>query len=691
MQLVILQFLTKIINRSQEYQTLDLSPRALEVSSRRSTSALLHLRSRRKLRSQQLGGFFTHVTIGRIRQISDAVAIKADVPMPPDLSEALYVRGSDMLSKTVTGLLSAFYEHANDLPVRPGWLVDRLNTPKKIDTIARTITGGIGAVDSQLATHFRGNDFTCDEAIEASGYAFGNANAGIYFIRADHYDGTSEIYTGHTSKSFTVRRSEYVSDINDEKEQREVIQALRRSKNWTMFPVCYINGLPVRDPVLILAEQVFVELTQSYTGKLLSYESGADFMLGDVGDDEDSQHGGSQSEGSQSDDESKDDATQKLPKVGAAILKKDTAFILSQLASKVFEKTGWKPLINLTKFGPTSGLNGQPPLIERSYAAVQWVQTEGEGFLNFRRTGHLARVRVGQNGVRRIIVFAKHVRVGGNKSTVFFEVPENEHWPAHGTPIHQAFEVDTDDTIRDHSLGYLPRVGPYSDFADAHKIRLRIEWKDENGDWVIKYFQKTGTDERVKAAEKEGETQRYSHATGLRNYLLQAMRRMPADGSLNWLTDFGLARVKKVYFDHLDWSIKAYDFKDHHYVDAPTRLSIAEIGQQLLDAGAERFVDPDGTEAFKQYADGSNLESKRSGCDLCYVQQQEDINAGSRVYCKQAEGKNQCIRCHRYGLPCTFTKTASLNANEALLNAVSPRRPLLQNYQPTLDDEMVDY
>lgn len=599
------------------------------------------------------------VTVGSTRSVGEGLGIEMHVPPSLTLSESTYYDSSDgMLSRTISGLLSAYWRNRKDFPTRLDWLENELDTPQKIRSLEVKIIKGFGVVSPQMLALWRSGNFSADDLRKAShpcGYdnpaVKGDQRSGVYKMVLSDFIGQPnrkpEVYVGHTRQTFDARYHDYIKERGYVKSNRAVIVALREARSVEMFPVCILEGLQKGDTSRLLAEEVILDMTQSINSAVLDFADLKAFNGDEV--------------------TSKDSAVIAVAK---SVNRKVMGSIITNLCTAVFKKTGWPGCVNRAKsdkfkpYGVSQGLNMQPPISEIRNVATPWIMTEVNGMLNFRRTNFVT-----WKHANNMVLLAQNyqtIKGRNNGKWQAFKKPSSDVPPEHAS-THVVFEVfpNGSDLTSRAPLSQNPLIGKYDDHADSLRIAMRSEWPDEDtGEWLTTYYQMGGSDDRVKGAPTGG-TQFYNISTGLRHFLLQQSRTPNKDND-SWMWDFGTARVKKITIDHLQNMILVNDVNDRTMVPAPKRRPIQEIAAEYeaLAGGSDRVlrVALPTDKTYPIFPGGGNKDKhdKHTSCNGCYRAKQTGVRIG-KWGCKKVPGENVCDRCQRLALPCVFSPSNLFN------------------------------
>ncbi|KAK5168074.1 uncharacterized protein LTR77_006642 [Saxophila tyrrhenica] len=557
--------------------------------------------------------------------------------------------------KTVCGLLSAWYEGRGDLPTEPEVITDLLKSESDIRQQTNKIVVGVGKVSSGLQQCLDRQDFTLWQLKGSAPDGEHDQHVGIYVIVHWDFIGQPERepepYAGSTARSFESRYGEHVDASKDPEKKGVHYNAARLARKHCIFPISYLNVDDAESPEVKLAEQVFMSLLQTTCKEVLNFK--ADGFTGET-EEQDNKIG----------------APDSVSRVSKYYVQKADAVVLRKLADQVFERTGWPGGCDRSTgkkaFGSSAGLNWTSPLTGLRKARTIWTKTSIPGqFANFRRTDLVTRVATGGAGVPSLQVYLKH-HTPTNTAWIAL-LRRDKPWPPENSKIHVVLELRLDGKPHTAGLARAPGVGALSDWANANQLGMRIEWQRDDGVWVQRQFQLRDDNEKL-AYAPNGMTQNYNIANGLRGYVLQEQRTLSTEQQ-EWIWDFGIARVKEVYLDHLDQTIRVRDLPGSRVVPGPTFKTMQQIGQELVDLGAGRYARPSDTQ-YPIFPDGQQRSAGRSrkSCNACYA---NTVLGRSNTMCVEVPGQNTCERCQRYGRPCTFAHTRDLENNPALLRALT--------------------
>jgi len=558
------------------------------------------------------------LNIGTACKIGEPMLVHIGEPSRIKLSNDAMTTSSTagLLFKTITGLLSSYYHHRNDLPTTPGYIESRLNNATKVRDFATRMCSGIRAVNPKLENLLNSGNFDVMEICGFSWNAKKSGKTGIYNMLNSRYSGqpnrAPELYTGSTGVSFQDRYTTHSRDRAQQPPKGVHYRSGAAAERHDYYPIVIMEDLDADQSDLKIAEQVVNDLFQTTCDAVLDYQT--------WGETDDDPEGSDYSIGQTPNAE-------KLSRVAKYQIDKDQACILRHLATQVFARTKWPGGVRrapdqLTPQGQVAkdfiakaGLNWSMPLTEIRHATTTWAMTSLPGkYANFRRTGLRLRDHDG-----RKVIWQKNML---NKNHHFqFYLEKDLPGPAIGTKLHVVYELRLDGQAHPCAFSRAPTVGCFSDWADCTKLGMRIEWQDDDGRWWYRYVQLDNSYNTLVMNGPVGATTGYVLATALRSFFLQERRPLQQH---SWLYDFGIARLKEVYIDHLTQTIRVRQPHNPHDVPAFTRRTFDQMGNELLGLGAER-VARDTDASFPNFAPGapSRMGPPRKSCDHC--------NAGRKI------------------------------------------------------------
>ncbi|GIZ46042.1 hypothetical protein CKM354_000918300 [Cercospora kikuchii] len=238
--------------------------------------------------------------------------------------------------------------------------------------------------------------------------------------------------------------------------------------------------------------------------------------------------------------------------------------------------------------------------------------------------------------------------------------------PPVGTNIHVIIEIRLDGQPHEISHGLQATTGPMSDFDEACGVGLRIEWKDPQSQWMQEYVQMRQQYNRHDTGKPPGRTQGYLRSTGFRAMLLQEHRGL--HHLFPWISDYGIAKVKKITIEHLTQTIKSELLATTgnarptplYYQDERAQAQTMQaLGAQQTALSSQPNYPPVGAN-FRN-------STRKVKCDWCHYSQ---VIAGrAEKDCVKVDGKSICGNCTKQGRPCHYTNATTMNASRALQRA----------------------
>lgn len=298
--------------------------------------------------------------IGNIRPVTDEPVIEIADPQPSALSDKLVFDRNNLLTGTVSGLLSMYYEHREDLPTYPDFIEKVFTERQTIKDLTGVIVRGVGRESPEMYDLLCGtndrDDFDIWDLLEVGANVENSQQSGIYMIIYwDFKDDPSRvhIYIGSTTVTFQARNTGHVGSQNDPNNKSRHYKIARQAGKRRIIALCRIKNLSSGHEVR-LAEQVFINLFQSASPEVLSFEP----------------HGWSGDEGL-------DEETDGMTRVARYIIHKETASLLAKFSLAVFAESSWRG--GVYKYGQAfdvmGGTNFSSPLTEVPHLRHTWIKT----------------------------------------------------------------------------------------------------------------------------------------------------------------------------------------------------------------------------------------------------------------------------------------------------------------------------
>ncbi|KAK5099830.1 hypothetical protein LTS08_005545 [Lithohypha guttulata] len=333
---------------------------------------------------------------------------------------------------------------------------------------------------------------------------------------------------------------------------------------------------------------------------------------------------------------------------------RESAQILSELASAVFEEIGWTPLCDRPAFGVHRGLNYDSPIRQTDWREkVLWIKTTQPGIkVVYRRSG----LPVRATGATLGVIFKN----GKTYQSATPNVKFGPHWkegegPPKGTEVFPVVELMMNGP---HPYPYarLPEVGCFADWHFGNRVGIKLEWKGDDGKWYHQYFQRHNYREYMDSHEP-GCTRGYAETLGLVKYLHQ----VPQDQPRGWMIDFGIARIKELTWDHMTQTAHLHELVAPTGAwPPPTWKTTAQITQEIQQLGALGVNGP-----YMVFPPGTRLMPSGRVCDTCFYERFYDglirkSKASGDWPCtrhRDANGQqtNICETCFHKGIVCSWT------------------------------------
>jgi hypothetical protein len=371
-----------------------------------------------------------------------------------------------------------------------------------------------------------------------------------------------EQYVGKTV-NFRDRANLHSSNKNTNKKSKHY-QAARDSHEVVMGALCEFPREDVR--ARAAAEQVFTNLLETHLENVFNVNAGDD-----VEDDEKL-------------DSSKTDKADKLVKY---LHDKECAIKMTAVAEESFKASGWPQACRRASYGCSRGLNWNTPITElMEFAQTIYVRTQvPSARMNIYRRPPL-KVRLDRQLFLLKEPMAKIQSPPGCAET--FQVPVGRDGPPAGTWVYPVFELTTDGTAHAVPWSRLPSIGPFSDWAEALSLALKIEWRRADGQLVRKYIQVTNPMRMRPVASNmplQGVPFRiYAMAVAVVRFLKQQnlSARVPRPP---WQPDFGIARLKDQTLSWLDQRMVILDVTPDGSKVLSGTVGINEMHQSFMAAG----------------------------------------------------------------------------------------------------------
>lgn len=219
----------------------------------------------------------------------------------------------------------------------------------------------------------------------------------------------------------------------------------------------------------------------------------------------------------------------------------------------------------------------------------------------------------------------------------------------------------------------LPLSGDMSDHSLALRLGMRIEYR-KHGQWKSLAFQASLEYQGHSQLQPNRPPMSYLQARAIMRHL----QREVLNRSEIWQQDYGLAKIKRVSFDHLDQvlTVESLSLTDSTLIPAPTydprfaESTLASLGAMNFNTGWQSFPNGRVTSSYTGQKTGMH---KRQTCDRCFMhnrlliakkQSAADLGGHGRLGCTPTEsmiGQGNCKVCwdfhHQH---CSWTPTDTL-------------------------------
>ncbi|KAK4940371.1 hypothetical protein LTR10_019477 [Elasticomyces elasticus] len=316
---------------------------------------------------------------------------------------------------------------------------------------------------------------------------------------------------------------------------------------------------------------------------------------------------------------------------------KEQATLLWLYATSVFEKTKWSNYVGSKTFQASDGLNRTIPMSEviGTHDKTIWVQSTVQNKMSvFRRAACVALAQV----------------------YPAWEISENGPHPV--------------------PWARLPELAPISDWADARRVALRIDWQEGSDQkWRRLYIQAgnlmparffpnsgsapmdlesmnhppIGANPVPDLDKLLGARSTYVYAIGVFRWL----KHLRVSNDYTWMPNFGVARIKQSSMNYLNSQI-VIESKGEEGQPIPRATPVPWINmvQQLRDAQAG-FVMTFRPQGIDGTVPGVPAGYRRSTCDSCYA-----VGGSVRLACRRPAfnpHSQTCGNCAQKAIPCSWT------------------------------------
>jgi hypothetical protein len=559
-----------------------------------------------------------YMAIGKTADMNTPMTLQTP-PRPPPSTLVWDNRNatgpSTVFGKTVLGLVEQDYKQRGQMATY-NHAMDDLNTAEKQAEVAHTIWKGYAVVQvegSSLAEVLEKKDFHVNELkkIEEIHSEWRHSklsdDANILYVEilsdfANEPDREDEMYGGRTCRP-RQRKGEHV-DAAEEVARLGNASQYGRSAHYRasataqerrMVPLCV---LPKDWKYTFLAEQILNQLFQLYSENVLSFGR-----------------------------------NQRTAETGTAAAKywidSELAWMLQEIASKVFEKTGWpgalKRPATLAPFGSTVGLMWKSPIADaHNYQRTLYTRSRDGEYLLFRRSP--------LPKPRDLSVFGNKLLLDG----ATYRVPD-------GVLLHPVIELTVSGQAHPKPWACIPNCFGTNDVQLANSWALRLEWL-EGTTWKAIYVQSVSMHPISGDKGRPCAFANYTKSIVI-NHRLRNTTFTPGPG-LEFLRELlkktSLLRAVVVETDWLTRTIQVSRFNEPPRAVTPANnprlLTVAEVMEKYQAAAL--------TDTYRY---SENSPQKRQTCDL-------HIARGTL----SPDCREDCMLCQKFNTLRTFTPTKSL-------------------------------
>lgn len=429
-------------------------------------------------------------------------------------------------------------------PEMGGDYIAKINDP--IGT-AHSFLDGIFTASPQLPQVLARKSYTLEDLLDATSSAEqGNQRGGVYvrvywdFPEDSEYFGNVYIYVGMTSV-FEKRDADHVRASKAKKTKDEFhykVLTAAKKRRVVQLSVHHSGGedSKVHDEcVRTVSEQLWTVILGSYADSVLNMDL---------------------------------DLTEEAYAAQAAISKwnfSGAAKILTMLARRSFQATGFSGGRIRSRFGVVHGLNKASPILsvsDETYHKTRYVSTDLTDRFVFRRAPANVTRRTAKGDMLTIVIMNGWYMHGAETTEFMITVPEDTaRGLVAGSKVYTSWELMKRGP---HPVPYfqLPNCGAFNNWQPTrntgNSIGLCISWKDEKTDaWWQRYVQLY--DPSLKKARQvafvstdEGAYKPYAEAMGILAFFRRARWTNPPA----WYLDLGLAEIATVSIDHFTQKVE---------------------------------------------------------------------------------------------------------------------------------------
>jgi len=450
-------------------------------------------------------------------------------------------------------------------------------------------------------------------------------------LKASSNSTAAHLYAGNT-RDVVIRNKAHEKVLKQKKNNTEhykVARAARKSRNSCLL---FIE----KTDILYLAEQITVNALETYHPKVTSLQE----VL-------------------------QEDAQVAQANIGANLRNREHCYLMTQVGNAARKRSGFPSGFSRQSFGITGGLNLSTPLAEEEWRtkSLVWTKRVIPGVVEIYRRVK-SPVRKMDSATDRGIVFTltkeHRARTNDNQPGRIpyvkgryhddFEVsyPLSEGGPQLGQYCDIIVEIRLDGP-HPRSFARLPTLGcAFDDIEMIQRLGIRGEWKDDNGQWWMRYFQQGSPYAGMRGNPPPGAPSGYLKSSAMLNYFKPSV----ISPRQSWRMDFGVADLREVSIDHLKREIILSQQAKPTTKPPPRHFTPQELDQKIANLGAQRVGG-----AWRALP--SVVGELRTACDFCYVRRTESI---SNVSCARDGNTSNCKQCVKAGHSCSWTRSNIVNS-----------------------------
>lgn len=359
----------------------------------------------------------------------------------------------------------------------------------------------------------------------------------------------------------------------------------------------------------------------------------------------------------------------------------------TDLATAVFNATGWQSGVSHERFGVDYGANWSSPLMEMVAIWERTLFIRTDANIKDGKTGKVVPMafyhksnpskqrRDGISTQTQSLLSVYQVKDNKLRSIVNFSFQVNANtqasqWPLKGTFYELVIEVCKDGSQHPYAWARLPDIGSFKNSTQANSFAVRVEWQDppESGNWRFNYA-RAGVQFKIVDDQIPGSLPTHARAISFLHWLTNSGHKH----NQAWVPRAsGCARVLQAKYNLMDQSIRFLEQDKDIKMHPGTALSTTAI--EALMRKPEYDLQNVGT----LFGGGKSAPGRR--CDVC-------ARLGRVYQCIQYKNTRGCTTCvHHFGrYVCSYTpekgtsarKTAPKRTPEEIAAAAAVEKALI--------------